>query len=184
MVIADRSVCDSYEEWCEKSLRIHRLLDLEPDIGLQIRNKSVQSDSEMSDLISQLTPNERLWINGGWPGYQAHLTKDQHSTFVLKQCGISVHSVLAAEDAQERGAAFIQAGPIFNAFSKPVIGKTPKLIEAIVDAIELPVVAVGGITPERSEQCFAVGAAAVATISWVMNAPSVEIAIKDWLGSL
>ena len=79
MVIADRSVCDSFEEWYEKSRSIHHLLALEPEVGLQIRNKSAQSKTEMESLMSELSPHERLWINGGWKGFQTHLRSTQHN---------------------------------------------------------------------------------------------------------
>ena len=181
MVIADRSVCDSFEEWYEKSRSIHHLLAFEPEVGLQIRNKSAQSKTEMEFLMSELSPHERLWINGGWKGFQTHLRSTQHNAAFTKRCGISVHSVDAAQEAQDRGFAYLQAGPIFNAFSKPVHGHTTTLISNIGEVVNLPIVAVGGITPERAGHCFAAGAAAVATISWVMKASSVQTAIGEWL---
>lgn len=184
VVIADRFACDSVEEWTEKSLILRQILNHKAELGLQIRNKSDSGEVEMNALIRKLVPHKRLWINGGWSGFQSHLRASQQSTIITERCGISVHTVLSAKRAEERGAAYVQAGPIFNPFSKPVIGCKPSFISEIADVVDLPIVAVGGLTPSRTAQCFESGASAVATISWVMNAPSIETAINDWLASM
>ena len=85
--------------------------------------------------------------------------------------GRSVHSVEAAVRAQEQGADFVEVGAIFETGSKPgatVAGVA--LVRAVVDAVRVPLVAVGGITAENAADVIAAGADGVAVISAIMDA--------------
>ncbi|WP_232463329.1 thiamine phosphate synthase [Tumebacillus avium] len=86
-----------------------------------------------------------------------------------KWIGCSVHSVEEALDAQEQGATYITYGHIFATGSKP--GLPPRGLDAlrkVVEAVEIPVLAIGGITTDNIEDVLATGAAGIAVISAVM----------------
>lgn len=78
--------------------------------------------------------------------------------------GVSCHSVNEVLRAQEEGASFAVLAPIFPTPGKgPALGTGP-LAEA-AGAVKIPVLALGGITEERIQECMAAGAAGIAGIS-------------------
>jgi thiamine-phosphate pyrophosphorylase len=83
--------------------------------------------------------------------------------------GRSVHGVDEAIGAG--GADYLIAGTVFSSASKP--GQTPLLgvegLGAIAAAVEIPVLAIGGITGERIHEVAAAGAAGFAAIELFMG---------------
>lgn len=78
--------------------------------------------------------------------------------------GRSVHSPEAA--AESTGANYLVAGHVFETGSKP--GRPPMGLDrfaAIVGEVSVPVLAIGGITPERVPDALRSGAAGVAVLS-------------------
>jgi thiamine-phosphate diphosphorylase len=79
--------------------------------------------------------------------------------------GRSVHSLAGAQEAEREGADFIIFGPVFASASHP--GGTPAglgALAAVALAVRIPLVAIGGITEERIDDCMAAGAAGYAAI--------------------
>jgi thiamine-phosphate pyrophosphorylase len=90
--------------------------------------------------------------------------------------GVSTHNLDEAIMAVSQGADYIAFGPIFKTRSKHD-AEEPKGLDAlkeICSAVELPVVAIGGITEENVHQVIAAGACAVAMISELMNAKDMK----------
>ncbi len=89
------------------------------------------------------------------------------SKFII---GGSVDTPEEARKAQAEGANYLGAGPVFATLTKetqnPVIG--PEGFSAIISAVRIPVVGIGGIGPNEVEQVIKTGAAGVALISAVM----------------
>ena len=84
--------------------------------------------------------------------------------------GISAHGAAEVAEAGAQGADYATLSPIFASASKPGYG--PALgPEAIRAATALPVVALGGVTPDTIGACRAAGAAACAVMGAVMAAP-------------
>jgi thiamine-phosphate pyrophosphorylase len=82
--------------------------------------------------------------------------------------GKSCHSLDEARTAERDGADYIFFGPIFATPSKLAYGPpqgTGRLGE-VCRAIEIPAIAIGGITPENAGQCISAGASGVAAIRW------------------
>ncbi|PTL37567.1 thiamine phosphate synthase [Alkalicoccus saliphilus] len=64
--------------------------------------------------------------------------------------GISVHSREAALAAERAGASWIMAGPVFDPGSKNgVQGRGMENILKMTEGLQIPVIAVGGLTPDR-----------------------------------
>ncbi|MFN3975289.1 MAG: thiamine phosphate synthase [Dehalococcoidia bacterium] len=86
--------------------------------------------------------------------------------------GVSVHSVETAQRAQQEGADLLVAGTIFPSRSHP--GQKAAgvgLLTAIRRVITLPVLAIGGVTPENAEACIGAGADGVAVITSILGQP-------------
>lgn len=86
--------------------------------------------------------------------------------------GFSAHDIEEAERAVQEGADYISFSPIFETASKP--GHPGIGLDALVTVSEhlekTPVVALGGITPERVEACLEAGAHGVAVVSGIFKA--------------
>ena len=77
-------------------------------------------------------------------------------------------------------------GPIYDTPSKRQYG-APQGLEAlrrIAAAVDRPVVAIGGITPERVRETLAAGAAGVAVISSILASERPADATKAFLDAL
>ena len=80
--------------------------------------------------------------------------------------GRSVHDVAEAERVVEGGGLdYLVLGTVFSSRSKPgVSGCGVGVLGAVAGAVDLPVLAIGGVTVERSVDVFRAGAAGVAAI--------------------
>jgi thiamine monophosphate synthase len=90
-------------------------------------------------------------------------------------------SLRAAERAEVDTAVF---GSVFEPGSKPGAGAGLDALRAICAASSVPVVAIGGITPERTADCIAAGARGVAVVSGVLGAMSPGAAIEAYVRSI
>ena len=80
--------------------------------------------------------------------------------------GVSCHSLGSALGAARDGADYIYFSPIFHTPSKAFYGP-PQGVERlrqICQAVQIPVIAIGGITLENVASCYAAGAAGAAAI--------------------
>jgi thiamine-phosphate pyrophosphorylase len=92
--------------------------------------------------------------------------------------GQSCHSLEAAAQAAADGADYIFFGPVFATPSKQAFGPPQGLqkLEQVCRAISIPVLAIGGITPENAAACLQAGAAGIAAIRLFQQAPELVAA--------
>lgn len=98
--------------------------------------------------------------------------------------GRSVHSLGEARSAADEGADFLLAGTIFTSASHPgAPAKGPGFINKLT-SVGAPVVAIGGVTPERAAEVRAAGAWGVAAIRsiWSASDPAraVQLMLEQW----
>ena len=100
--------------------------------------------------------------------------------------GASAHSTAEAREAAAQGADFVVFGPVYDTPSKRGYGPPQGLaaLEAAAAAATRPVLAVGGITPERVGEVRAAGAAGVAVIGAIYGAARPADATKAFLDVL
>lgn len=98
--------------------------------------------------------------------------------------GTSTDDPHRARQAADAGADYIGCGAVFGTTSKPEVRDerigTDRLAE-VVRAVHIPVVAIGGITPENVRAVAGTGAAGVAVIGAVMAADHVGQAVRALL---
>jgi thiamine-phosphate pyrophosphorylase len=101
--------------------------------------------------------------------------------------GVSCHSIDDAREAETAGASYVFFGPIFDTPSKRSFG--PPLGLALLSqacrAVEIPVIAIGGLLASNSAECLRAGAAGIAAIRLFQQAPDAEDlqkAVASWHG--
>ncbi len=93
--------------------------------------------------------------------------------------GISATSVYEAIAGVEQGAAYIGAGPVWATPTKTDAGSPIGLdgLAAICEAVNVPVVAIGGIDASNARDCMNAGAKGVAVVRASADARGVRAAI-------
>lgn len=80
--------------------------------------------------------------------------------------GCSCHNLAEAQAAENDGAGYIIFGSVFDTPSKRSFGP-PQGVERLNEvccAVEIPVIAIGGVTEENARECARAGAAGIAAI--------------------
>ena len=97
-----------------------------------------------------------------------------------KILGVSCYRrVENALDAARFGVTYVAFGGFYPSRVKPSAERTPlSLLEEAKRRLALPVVAIGGITPDNAPALIAAGADSVAVISALFDAPDVTAAAK------
>lgn len=86
--------------------------------------------------------------------------------------GVSCHSLGSVLAAARAGADYIYFSPIFSTPSKELYGP-PQGIDRLAQmcrAVDIPVLAIGGVTVENAAECYAAGAAGIAAIRLFQDA--------------
>jgi thiamine-phosphate pyrophosphorylase len=139
-----------------------------------------------------------LAVNGNWEaaaqrGARAiHLPEQSVPVGVVRHrlgkkslIGKSVHSVHAAQQAAKQGADYLVAGTIFASSSHPEIAPAgPDFLREVCAAVTVPVIAIGGVTPENISLCIAAGAVGVAVLSPIMRADDPRTVAQTYRAAL
>jgi len=94
--------------------------------------------------------------------------------------GRSVHGLEEAIAAAAAGADYLTFGHVFPTLSKP--GLEPRGVRelaSIVEAVEVPVLAIGGIGRANLHEVLATGCAGIALISAILSAPKPAMAAAE-----
>ena len=93
-----------------------------------------------------------------------------------KLIGVSCYNEIGrAREAVLQGADYVAFGSFFSSHTKPrALRAGTDLLQIAVSEIELPVVAIGGITEDNAAGLIAAGADAVAAVSALFDAIDVE----------
>ena len=160
--------------------------------ALQLREKNL-TDCELIELGNQLriltsNYNAKLIMNSRADIAKiidadgVHLTENSahaneiKSTFPDLIVGVSTHSLEAAHIAEAQGADYLTFSPIYATPSKANYGPPQGLglLRQVSQEINLPVLALGGITLHRVSECLEQGAFGVALISDIWNSSHIK----------
>jgi thiamine-phosphate pyrophosphorylase len=96
--------------------------------------------------------------------------------------GVSTHAVDQARAARDDGADYVAVGSMFPTTTKPefeLVG--PSLLRKLRGEINVPLIAIGGITHDNVAEVVRAGANGVAVISAVCAAPDPAVATRRFL---
>jgi thiamine-phosphate pyrophosphorylase len=103
-----------------------------------------------------------------------------------KLIGCSTHSIAEVEAANRAGANFVVFGPVYDPISKSAYGPATGVdaLREACEASDIPVYALGGITPDRIEELSDCEVAGIATIGSVFGAASSRAATVELLQAI
>jgi len=165
---------------------------------LQYRNKSAHAALRHEQALALqalcAAHNTPLIINDDWrlaaeiAADGAHLGSDDGDLQAARSAlgpdailGVSCYDELArAEHAIAAGASYLAFGAFFPSSTKPLARTVPLVILNQARRFGLPLVAIGGITPENAPLVIKAGATMVAAISAVFDAPDPANAVRHF----
>ena len=96
-----------------------------------------------------------------------------------KILGVSARTVEQALAAQAAGADYLGVGAVFPTSTKPEAAEVPwETLGEICRAVEIPVVAIGGITAENLPSLAGSGIAGAAVVSAIFGAADIALAAR------
>jgi thiamine-phosphate pyrophosphorylase len=97
--------------------------------------------------------------------------------------GVSTHSINEAVDAERDGADFITLGPVYETPSKLRYGNPVGIdsLRKVKSRISIPVLAIGGIKPDKVIEVKEAGADGIALISAILTAENITETTKELL---
>jgi thiamine-phosphate diphosphorylase len=182
--------------------RIARRVDLDDilnslagvDMAAHARGHAL-SGREHYDLSVRLSarPAVRLFVNdrldialaAGAEGVQLSLSSllpaDARRLAPDWWIGCSVHSLDQARTARDWGADYLLVGPVYHTTTHPTA--SPLGLEALGAIVQLglPVIAIGGVTPQRARELAGAGAYGVAAIRAIWDAADPHEAARSLL---
>jgi thiamine-phosphate pyrophosphorylase len=149
------------------------------DVALAVGADAVQrthASLSVADLRGLCSGVREVGLDHGWPAPGGSRLR----------VGASVHSLAEAVAAETEGADWIVFGPVYDTASKRQYGAPQGLakLEHVTSAVRIPVIAIGGITPDRVAEALAAGAHGVAAISAILSADSPATATKRFLEAI
>lgn len=163
-------------------------------IHLRERMKTAQELLDGIDLLRQAgVPPERLYVNdradvaaaagirGVHLAYHSLEPGQVKAILPLIRIGKSVHSIAEARHAEANGADYVMFGHVFATKSKAgLAGRGLAELAEVVRAVSIPVIAIGGITPENAESVLESGAKGIAVMSGILGAANPARAAEDY----
>ncbi|WNV75215.1 thiamine phosphate synthase [Geodermatophilus sp. DSM 44513] len=100
--------------------------------------------------------------------------------------GGTARTAAAATELVAAGADYLGVGPAFSTATKPGLPDPLGVdgVAAVAEAVAVPVIAIGGITADRIPALLTAGAAGVAVVSAVSDAPDPGLATRALLAAL
>lgn len=98
-------------------------------------------------------------------------------SFPRLRIGASCHSLDAAQRAEQEGADFVLLGPVFETPGKESRALGTRVLARVVQAVNIPVHAIGGLDAATAPRATAAGARGLAAIG-VFHAGSIERTVR------
>lgn len=103
-----------------------------------------------------------------------------------KIMGCSTHTLEEAEQAERDGADYVNIGPIYATGTKQGLHTFlgPEMITRIAPHLSVPFTVMGGIKQSNLPDVLAAGAARIAVVTAITQAPDIATAVRDFRGQI
>ena len=194
-LIADRATCrpsileDVLRQALDAGLRLVQLREKDLDDDA-LRRLAVDVLDLAASYDARLLINSRYGIAREIGAAGVHLPAHGPSPGFVRQeagpeflIGCSTHSLDELQAAADGGADLVTYSPVYVPTSKPGHGPPVGLngLRQAAASTDVPVYALGGITPERASPCRASGASGVAVMSGILAAADPGKAVRSYL---
>ncbi|MGM7703407.1 thiazole tautomerase TenI [Pseudalkalibacillus sp. Hm43] len=179
------------ETFSEIASSIHVYVDF-----IHIREKA-RTAGEIAECVSLLVekgvPTEKLIINdrvdvaavletrGVQLAFHSLGVPEVKRTFPNMLVGKSVHSIEEALVAEQQGADYVLFGHIFATTSKPdLYPRGVSQLKQLINQVTIPVIAIGGISPDNVGEVIEAGVSGVAVMSGILQAEDPVAEVKKY----
>ena len=166
--------------------------------AVQLREKTI-SDSKFISLArevrdittkrgSLLIINDRVHVVRKVNADGIHLGQQDMSALEARNIigdekiiGVSTHSITQARQAQKDGADYIAIGPIYPTSTKghePSVGI--EILHEILEAVSIPIIAIGAITLENLDVVLKAGASRIAVCSAIIGSKDIYSSTRQF----
>ena len=169
---------------------------------IQLREKQLTTNQyyELAKMVKQITDtyqvpliiDDRLDVCLAVDAAGLHIGDDELPVSVARQVlgtekilGVTAKTVKRALEAEESGADYLGTGAIFPTTTKENAPITLiSTLKDICQTVDIPVVAIGGLTCENIHQLSGTGIAGIAVVSDLMQARDIEARTQEFLTKL
>lgn len=168
--------------------RIVQYRDKRPDGDLK-RRLAGQLNTLCRERNALFIVNDDIELAAAVGAHGVHLGRDDHGVEVARErlgqdaiIGVSCYNDLTrAHHAARLGADYVAFGRFFPSHTKPqAVQAEPELLRAARRELTLPLVAIGGITPENGGLLLDAGADMLAVIHGVFGQVDIEAAARRY----
>lgn len=185
-VVPDSNWVEKLARWGVRTIQL-RAKDLSSEAAYREIEKSVEAvtgtDTQLiiNDYWAQAIELGCDYIHLGQEDLAAcDLTRIKTASLKL---GVSTHTQEELDLALKAEPDYIALGPVYETKLK-VMPYAPQTLEGVKNwraQIDVPLVAIGGITLERAPGVLDAGAHSIAVVSDVVNVKDPEARVKEWL---
>jgi thiamine-phosphate pyrophosphorylase len=149
-------------------------------VGRRVRELTAEADVPLvvNDRVDLAAAIDADGVHLGQTDLPVEVARDQLGPDAI--VGVSAATVTEARAAVDAGADYLGVGAVYGTDSKDVDddrdGVGPERIRSITDAVDVPVIGIGGITAANAEPVVEAGANGVAVISAITAADDPEVA--------
>ena len=169
---------------------------------IQLREKQLTTNQyyELAKIVKQITDtyqvpliiDDRLDVCLAVDAAGLHIGDDELPVSVARQVlgtekilGVTAKTVKRALEAEESGADYLGTGAIFPTTTKENAPITLiSTLKDICQTVDIPVVAIGGLTCENIHQLSGTGIAGIAVVRDLMQARDIEARTQEFLTKL
>lgn len=150
-------------------------------VEILLNNKVPLSKIIVNDRVDVAVASEVLGVQLAYHSLETKLVKKFFPNLTV---GTSIHSVEEGEIAIHQGTDYVMYGHIFSSRSK--LGKEPRGLMQLqeITKLQVPVIAVGGITPENTKSVIDAGTSGIAVISGILYAKDPVETTKSYIKQL
>lgn len=150
------------------------------DVALDVGADGVhlgQDDMSMNEVRSVLARHfsDNVFSDLSMKRHERYLVQERE--FIV---GRSTHSLEQALRAEQEGVSYISIGPVFPTITKPDYKSVGlDVVREVVRRVNIPVVAIGGITEENLDNVLNTGVKNVAMIREITEAKNIEEKVRN-----